>query len=367
MGRVLMCKNKKIMKKIVTIGGGTGSFTLLSGLKKYTVDISAIVSMADDGGSTGRLRDELGVLPPGDVRQCLVALSDSSDTLRKLMSYRFPAQEGTFSSEGGSGIGGHNFGNLLLSALEKINNDFAKGLEGAAEILNIKGRVIPVSTQKMNLAIRLNNKKIIVGEKYLDHNEDVRKNGIKKVYLRPKVHAYELAIKAIKKADLIILGPGDHYGSIIPNLLVAGISEAICKSKATVIYNCNLTNKKGQTENFDVDKYAQEINKYLGEDRIDLVVCPSGKPNAELMAKYEEKEGKNSLVLFDEQSGTDRSYRIVKADVTRNVAVRKNKENKNDLNAEMRSFVRHDSDKLAKVMILLSERSEYKKMIKNIF
>ncbi|EKE21203.1 MAG: hypothetical protein ACD_7C00311G0003 [uncultured bacterium] len=235
------------MLNVVTIGGGTGSFTLLSGLKKYPINISAIVSMADDGGSTGRLRDELGVLPPGDIRQCLVALSNSSDTLRELMNYRF---------ENG-GLKGHNFGNILLSALEKIQGSFSLGVKEATHILGVQGQVIPVSEDEMNLYIKLKNDKILVGEKQLDHNNDVRKYGIKKVYLKPSAQADREALSAIKKADIIIIGPGDHHGSIIPNLLVSGISEAIRKSKAKVIYNCNLTNKKGQTENFDVDKYAQ--------------------------------------------------------------------------------------------------------------
>ncbi len=341
------------MKKIVTIGGGTGSFTLLSGLKEYAVDISAVVSMADNGGSTGRLRDELGVLPPGDVRQCLVALSNSSETWRELMNYRF---------EGGD-LKGHNFGNLLLSALEKIGGNFTNGLREAAKILNIKGWVLPVSEQKMNLGIKLKNGQVLIGEKHLDDNKGVRKYGIEKVFLRPKVKANPKVIERIKKADLIILGPGDHYGSIIPNLLVDGIPEAIQKSKATVIYNCNLTNKRGETEGFDLDKYAQEINGYLGGDRIDLVIYPSGRPTKEMIARYEKKEGKNSIVSFQPNKIPQRTYKIVKADVTSKTIIKKNA---NDLIAETRSFIRHDSRKLAKVMMLLAEQKEYKKMIKKV-
>jgi len=341
------------MKKIVTIGGGTGSFILLSGLKNYSVDISAVVSMADDGGSTGRLRDELGVLPPGDVRQCLVALSDSSEDLRELMSYRFEQGD----------LKGHNFGNLLLSALEKISGNFTGGVREAAKILNIKGWVLPVSEKDMNLAIKLNNNEVIVGEKYLDHNKKVRKYGVKKVYLKPKISANKKVIEDIQKADLIILGPGDHYGSIIPNLLVKGVSKAIRKSKAIVVYNCNLTNKKGQTEGFDVDKYAQEINKYLGGDRIDFVVFPSKQPVKKMVEKYEEKEGRNSIVKLNKNLDIQRSYKIVRADVTQKIIIKKNK---NDLIADSRSFIRHDSKKIAKVMILLSEREDRKKIIQEI-
>ena len=345
--------NSKIMKKIVTIGGGTGSFTLLSGLKNYSIDISAVVSMADDGGSTGRLRDELGVLPPGDVRQCLVALSDSSEKLRELMNYRF--EEGD--------LKGHNFGNLLLSALEKINGNFTEGLKEVARLLNIKGSVLPVSEQNMNLAIELNNGQIIVGEQYLDHNEQIRKFGVKKVFLKPVIKANRRVLEAIKKADLIILGPGDHYGSIIPNLLVKGVASAICQSRATVIYNCNLTNKKGQTENFDLDDYTQSINKYLGKERVDFVVFPNRKPNKLLAKKYEKKEGKNSIVVFDKDKLNNRTYKVVLADVAGGNKVVKNK---NDLIAGARSFIRHNPKKIAKVMMLLSERKEYRRMIKEI-
>lgn len=353
----------KDMRKVVTIGGGTGSFTLLSGLKNYAIDISAVVSMADDGGSTGRLRDELGVLPPGDIRQCLVALSDSSEALRELMNYRFPGKGGSALGGESSGLEGHNFGNLLLSALEKIKGNFTDGIREAAKILNIKGWVLPVSEGDMKLVIELNNGKIIVGEKYLDHNEQVRNYGVKDVYLKFKVTANKRVIENIKQANLIILGPGDHYGSIIPNLLVKGVSKAIRQSKAVVIYNCNLTNKKGQTANFDVDRYAQEINKYLGGDRINFVVFPSGRPIKKLVKRYEEKEGKNSIVRFYQDNLVERSYKVVLADVTKKSIVAKNK---NDLTAVTRSFIRHNSKKLAKVMMLLSEREERKTIIKDI-
>jgi len=340
------------MKNIVTIGGGTGSFTLLSGLKKYPVNISAIVSMADDGGSTGRLRDELGVLPPGDIRQCLVALSNSSDTLRELMNYRF---------ENG-GLEGHNFGNILLSALEKIKGNFSLGVKEATHILGVKGEVIPVSEEDMNLYIKLNSDKILIGEKQLDHNREVRKYGIKKVSLKPRAKANKEALRAIKKADMIIIGPGDHYGSIVSNLLVDGISRAIRNSGAKVVYNCNLTNKKGQTEKFDLDKYVEEMNGFLGKKRIDYVIFPFNKPSSVLEEKYQKREGRNSIVFFDESNKLRRSYKVVLADVLRRNAIGKNK---NDKIADTRSFIRHDSNKLAKVLMDILEL-ENKKLIKKI-
>lgn len=340
------------MKNVVTIGGGTGSFTLLTGLKKYPINISAIVSMADDGGSTGRLRDELGVLPPGDIRQCLVALSNSSDTLRELMNYRF---------ENG-GLEGHNFGNILLSALEKIKGGFSLGVKEAINILGVKGMVIPVSEDDMNLYIKLKSNKILIGEKQLDHNLEVRKYGIKKVSLKPRAIANPDALRAIKEADMIVIGPGDHYGSIVPNLLVDGISNAIRKSKAKVVYNCNLTNKKGQTEDFDVDKYVDEMNNFLAGNRIDYVVFPFDEPPAELKKKYERREGKKSVVAFNKDKKSKRSYKVVRADILNKNIIRKNK---NDKIADTRSFIRHDSDKLARVLVDILEIGN-KRLIKEI-
>jgi uncharacterized cofD-like protein len=330
------------MKNIVTIGGGTGSFTLLSGLKKYPVNISAIVTMADDGGSTGRLRDELGVLPPGDVRQCLVALSDSSEILRELMNYRF---------ENG-GLKGHNFGNLLLSALEKIKGNFSDGLDEVAKILNIKGLVIPVSDKKMNLHIELNNKEIVKGENQLDHNKDIRKIGVKKVFLKPRVKTSKKALKAIKNADMIIIGPGDYYGSIVPNLLTDGLANEIYKSSAMVVYNCNLTNKKGQTDNFNLHDYVDSVNSYFKRSRVDYVIVPTLKPSPEQIKKYERQEGIGSIVDFNDINREERDYRIVKAAILRKI----NKPDKNK--SATGSFIRHDSDRLAKTIMELLEMDE---------
>jgi uncharacterized cofD-like protein len=328
------------MKKnnIVTISGGTGGFVLLSGLKKYPVNISAILSMADDGGSTGRLRDELGVLPPGDVRQCLVALSDSSEMLRELMNYRFEK----------GGLKGHNFGNLLLTALEKINGDFSKGVREAAEILNVKGEVLPVTNENMRMFVELKNGKVIKGENELDHNREIQKMGIKKIYLRPQVKANRDALEKISKADLIVIGPGDLYGSILPNLLVKGIKEAICKSKAKVVFNCNLTNKKGQTEGYDLDDYVSQISKHLGCNRINFVTFNIQPYPAKLVKKYEKREGKNMIVKLEEKKNKNRTYKVTKGKLLNDRGV---KRQKGDPIPHTRSFIRHDSDKLAEIIM----------------
>jgi len=338
-------------KNIVTIGGGTGSFTLLSGLKEYPVNISAIVSMVDDGGSTGVLRDELGVLPPGDVRQCLVALSDSSEILRILLNYRF---------ENG-GLKGYSFGNLFLSALEKITGNFTEGVKETAKILNIKGEVIPVIDRSANLFLQLNNGKLIKGEEQINHNFDIQRIGIKKIYLYPKLKANKEAIRVILKADLIIIGPGNHYCSVIPNFLAKGIPKAIRASKAKIILNCNLVNKKGHTDNFNLDDYVDSINNYIGAKRINFVTFNTKKPDKKLIEKYENQ--KELLIGFNELARKKRNYQIIRADI---LSDKKVKYSNVDALAHQRAFIRHDSDKLAKILMMILELGDYKNIIKEI-
>lgn len=337
------------MKNIVTIGGGTGSFVLLSGLKKYPVRLSAIVSMADDGGSTGVLRDELGVLPPGDIRQCLVALSDSSEKMRELMNYRFEK----------GGLKGHAFGNLLLSALEKINKGFLKGVEEASKILNVKGEVIPVTDSDINLCMKLKNGKILKGEHQINTNFEIEEKGIKRLYLKPRARANKKAIQHLKEADMIVIGPGNFYCSILPNFLIEGISRAICQSKAIVVFNCNLVNKKGHTEQFSLDDYVDIVNKYLGRTRINFVVFNSLRPPKKLVKKYQKK--KESVIAFIKDKKAKRNYKIISTPLF-DAEMSKNK---NDLLKE-RSFIRHDPDRLAKTLMFLLELEENKNLAKAI-
>lgn len=329
----------------MTIGGGTGSFTLLNGIKDYQYDITAIVTMADDGGSTGVLRDELGVLPPGDVRQCLVALSDSSMKLRELMNYRF--EEG--------GLEGHNFGNLFLSALEKINGGFSEGVDQAIEILNVRGKVVPVSEGDMRLKIRLNDGRVVVGEKELDDNEDVRSTGVHDIKLAKMVHANKKAVKAIEVADFIVIGPGDHYGSIVPNLLVGGIKKAIKKSHAKVIFVAPLTNKKGLTDAYTVSAYVSDIEDQIGIGQIDFVICNTKVPHKDILARYEKQEGKDSLVVCDEYNLNN--CKVVKGDILQKETT---KNIKGDKIAHTRAFIRHDSHKLARAIALITEYNDYR-------
>ncbi len=310
------------MKKVVVIGGGTGNFAVLKGLKNYDVDISAIVSMADDGGSTGILRDELGVLPPGDVRQCLVALSDSSRLMRSLMNYRF---------ENG-GLGGHSFGNLLLSALEKVTGSFEKAVEEASKILFIKGKVIPVTTHQVRLKMILDNRKVLEGEKEIYLSQEIDQ-GYKSIFLEPYPKANPHAIDEIMNADLIIMGPGGLHTSLIPNLLVEGISDALRASQAKKVFIANLMNRKGQTTGFKVSHYLQELVRYIGKDVFDYVLVNKQKPSQELIEVYAEE---GDLVENDVQDG-----RVCMAAFLDEI-----KEGpKRDL--MKRNLIRHDSKKLA--------------------
>src|SRR6185436_7247989 len=226
------------IKKVVTIGGGTGTFTVLSGLKKYPLELTAIISMADDGGSTGRLRDEFGVLPPGDLRQGLVALSEDGSTMRKLFNHRYEK----------GGLEGHSFGNLFISTLEQVTGNLDKALDVAGEILKIRGRVVPVTLTKVKLVTELKNGKMLEGEDVLGNYQLVSRFGIKRIYLKPKAQPNPKALQAIKEADVIVIGPGDLYTTMIPNLLVIG--KAIAKSKAKKIFVANLMNKHGHTDDF---------------------------------------------------------------------------------------------------------------------
>lgn len=273
-----MARNTHNKKKIVVVGGGTGNFAVLKGLKNYPVDLSAVVSMADDGGSTGILRDELGVLPPGDVRQCLVALSDSSRLMRSLMNYRF---------ENG-GLGGHSFGNLLLSALEKVTGSFEKAVEEAGKILFIKGKVIPVTTHQVRLKMLLNNRTLLEGEKEIYLSQEIDQ-GYKSIYLEPYPKANPQAIQELHNADLIVIGPGGLHTSMIPNLLVDGVVESLIKSQAKKVFIVNLMNRKGQTTGYRVSHYLNELSSFIGKDLFDYVLVNSQQPDSNLIAAYAEE------------------------------------------------------------------------------
>lgn len=315
------------MKKVIVIGGGTGNFTTLQGLRKYDLDLSAIVSMADDGGSTGILRDELGVLPPGDVRQCLVALSNSSRLMRSLMNYRF---------ENG-GLGGHSFGNLLLSALEKVTGSFERAVEEVGKILYIKGKVMPVTINPVRLKMILIDNTLLDGEKeiYLSDKID---QGYCDIHLDPMPMVNPHAESEIHHADAIIFAPGGLYTSIIPNILVEGMKQAIVGSRAKKILVLNLMNRTGQTTHFKASNYIQEIIKFLGCDCFDYILMNNQKPPESLMQKYA-KEGE----LIENDLGSD--PRAIAAPMLGEL------QNREKADLMMRSLIRHDPDKLAQELM----------------
>lgn len=320
-------------KKIVTIGGGTGRFALLQGLKKYPVELSAIVTMSDDGGSTGRLMDEFGVLPPGDLRQCLVALSSAPQVMRKLMSYRFDKGE----------LKGHNFGNIFLSTLEMVTGSLDKALDLAGAILNIKGKVIPVTLDKVKLVAELKNGKVIQGEDALGDYQLVSRFGIKKIYLQPKGKANPKAIQAIKEADMIVVGPGDLYTSLIPNFLVAGISEAVMRSKAKKVYVINLMNKNGHTDDFEIADYVRTFEHAIGRKKMfDTVIYNTKKPDPALLRKYAD-EGEP---VVPGKKGLNGSYECVGANLLASGLAKKAKGD-----ALPRALIRHDPATLAKLLM----------------
>jgi uncharacterized cofD-like protein len=323
----------KKKQKIITIGGGSGSFMVLSGLKNFPVELHAIVSMADDGGSTGILRDDMGVLPPGDTRQCLVALSKSSQTLRELFNYRYT----------NGGLKGHNFGNIFLSTLEKITGGLDVAIKEAGKILRIKGWVYPVTLKNTRLIAQLNDGRKIIGENKIYINTTDLAD-LKKLYLKPAASLNSELIEVIKNADKIIINPGDLYSSVIPNFLVHGLKEAIKKSKAKVICVGNLMSKPGQTDGFTLIDYVMAIEKYLGKNIIDFVIYNKEMPDKNMLKNYL-KEG-DTLI----QAGDMDKLPKIKF-VGHNLLSHKIKKQKSsDALSNFRSVIRHDSDKLAKVI-----------------
>ena len=318
------------MKKVVVIGGGTGNFVVLSGLKNYPVELSAIVSMADDGGSTGILRDELGVLPPGDVRQCLVALSDSSRLMRNFMNYRF---------ENG-GLGGHSFGNLFLSALEKVTGSFEKAVEEMGRVMSIKGKVIPVTTHQVRLKMILNSGKVLEGEGQIFTSTEIEK-GFQSIFLEPIPEVNRKAIDEIMNADLVVVGPGGLYTSLIPNLLVEGVARALRETKAKKVFIVNLMNRRGQTNGFTVGHYIREMKRFTGVDVFDYILVNNGKPKKELIEKYAQE---GEMVQNDIAADS----RLILADLLSEV---KSEYQDTDVLAKHRAFIRHDSGKLAKELM----------------
>jgi uncharacterized cofD-like protein len=273
-----------VQERVVTIGGGTGSFTMLSELKKVAPNLWAIVAMTDSGGSSRRLMDEFGhPLPLGDLRQALVALSRSRKLWGDIFSYRFPDAPGGV-------VGGHSLGNLILHALEDQNEgDLLAALEDAEELLNTAGHVVPVTLERATLCAELSDGTIVRGETEIDHPEGRLVLPITRAFLDPPVSVLPRARKAIERADRLLIGPGDLYTSLVPCLLVDGVAEAIRACEGEVVYVCNVMTKHGETDGFAASDFVREIHRYLGR-RVDTVVVNTAEPSPELAALYAEEQ-----------------------------------------------------------------------------
>ena len=263
------------------VGGGTGNHTTLTGLRNEECNLAAVVAMTDSGGSSGRLRDELGQLPPGDIRQCLMALADESprgNLMRRLFDYRFSS---------GNGLSGHNFGNLLLTALTEVTGNTITAIEEASQLLGIRGRVLPVTLTHSTLVARLENGGELSGESTIDLRRDNLDVGIDYIRLDPKAYVYPPVLEAIEKADAIILGPGDIYTSVLPNLLVEDVAEAINASKAVKVHICNLMTKPGESDGFKASSFVRLLMDYLGTSTpLDYLVFNSSPFPKRLLLRY---------------------------------------------------------------------------------
>lgn len=322
--------------KIVVIGGGTGLSVLLHGIKEYTSNITAVVTVADDGGSSGRLRQQFDIVAPGDIRNCLVALANEETMMRDLFQYRF---------KGETEFSGHSFGNLFITAMTQLTGDFEKAVTESSKVLSIRGRVLPSTLEKVILVSQHKDGRTIEGE------AQIPKTGspITKIFIKPQeAHAAPEALKAIKEAELIILGPGSLYTSIIPNLLINEIRKAVIESDVTKIYVCNIMTQPGETESFKASDHIRELISHTDPGVVDLCVVNVGKIPEHMVEKYARD---NSVpVTADPDTIKSMGYGVIEEDLV----------NVTDL-------VRHDSDKLARIVanLLNIEKSAERKKARN--
>jgi len=326
--------NKKKAPSITMIGGGTGSYALLSILKDYVQDITALVNMVDSGGSTGKLRDELGTLPTGDVRQCLVALSRSTQTMRDLFSYRF--DEGSFD--------GHSFGNVFLTAVEKLTDNFAESVELASKVLDIQGKVVPITLENVHLVLEDKSGKKIKGEVAVG-SVDLTDDDRPKLSLEPNAKINPDAKESIMRADIVVIAPGNLYRSLVPTLLVDGVAEALMTTSAKVIYVCNLMSDEKQTKGYTVHSFVSELERFIGPDAIDMVLYNTAEPDKELVKKYADASDEVPVV-YDESESIKASYEAKGSDLISSKVHETVESDK-----LKRTFIRHDGDAVARQLM----------------
>jgi len=329
-----MATKQHNLKKVVCIGGGTGTFVALRGLKQYPLSLSAIVTMSDSGGSNRRIRDEFGLLPTSDIRQCLVALSDESGgigILRKLFMYRF---------EKGQGIAGMTFGNLFMAALTDIMGSQEEAIRQTGKVLRIKGAVIPVTLTETNLYATYEDGTTVGEEHLIDEPTHDGALKITDLYLKPKATPNPAALSAIMNADMVVLGPGDLFTSLLPNLLVPGIAGALKETKAKIVYVLNLMTKFGQTYNFTALDHVHALEKTIGTtvDHVLVNNATLSKKALEVYARYHE------IPVIDDLP-RDSYYRVNEGKLVSGTIYKKTSSD-----ALIRSLIRHSSDRLAEAL-----------------
>lgn len=276
------------MKKVVVLGGGSGMSNLLAGLKQYPLDITAIVTVCDDGKSTGILREEFNIPAVGDIRRVLVSLSETEPLVMELFNYRFNTT---------SDLDGHTVGNLLLTACSEITGNLSDGIEALSKVLNLKGKVVPLTEDNVTLMANMEDGSVVSGE----HNITCSKEKIKKVYYKTPAVPTKDALKAIEEADLILLSMGSLFTSIIPNLLIKQVVKKIEKSKAKIMYICNMMTQPGETDGFTVSDHLKKLNEYLGNRNVDIVLANTGKIDEKMAEFYETQEQKDPVIIDKEE------------------------------------------------------------------
>lgn len=318
---MLHCYQLRRGPRIVAMGGGTGLSTLLRGLKEMTSNLTAIVTVTDDGGSSGRLRGDLGIPPPGDIRNCLVALADREEAMADLFNYRFTQE---------SGLAGHSLGNLLIAGLTETSGDFASAVQKASRVLAVRGQVLPVTVDVVGLKAKMLDGRLVSGETKIVGDPA----GIKRVFLDPvDCQPLPAAVAAILEADAVILGPGSLYTSIIPNLLVPGIIQAIIRSRATVYYICNIMTQPGETDAYRVSQHVQAIIDHCGVNLIDYVIVNKDVISKKLRRRYAAKGA--SPVLLDMAAVDLLPVRVIAESLS-----------------SQQDFARHDAGKLVNLLTL---------------
>jgi len=323
--------------KVVTIGGGSGLSVLLRGIKKHTSNITAIVTVADDGGGSGVLREDLGMLPPGDLRNCILALANTEPVMEQLLQYRF--EEGK--------LKGQNFGNLLIAAMNGISNGFEEAIQRVNDIFAVTGKVMPATVKNVELAAVLKDGTKVIGESLIPQKAIERNVGIDRVFLVPEnAKSLPEALKAIENADVIIYGPGSLYTSVIPNLLLRDIVKILKTSKVPKIYVSNLMTQPGETDGYSISDHVKAIADHIGEDIVDYVLLNNGNIDKEVELKYLEL-GAEPLLFTEE----DRLF-LEKLHIRTIV---------DDFTEVKKMYLRHDADKVAKRILELVETKKYVK------